>query len=83
MPAAAPTEGGAGDPEELGLPQDSARRPRLGTISPGDWRREGHNTADARTEDEEEDPTKSSARQRDERGHPCPNAEMRDSQRRD
>ena len=35
MPPAAPAEGGEGDPEELGRPQDSARHPRLRTISPG------------------------------------------------
>ena len=80
LPTTASAEGGAGDPEELGRPQDSARQPRLGAISPGNGGRERHATADARTEDEEEDPTECSARQRYERGHSCQNAEMRDSQ---
>ena len=76
MPPAAPAEGGEGDPEELGRPQDPARHPRLGTISPGNWGRQRHDTADAGSEDEEEDPTESSARQRHERGHPGQNAVM-------
>ena len=81
LPTTASAEGGAGDPEELGRPQDSACHLGLGTIPPGNSAGERHNTANARQENEEEDQASDSAGQCDERGHPCKNVEMIDSQR--
>ena len=81
LQAASPAERGAGDPEELGRPQDSACHLGLWTIPPGNSAGERHNTANARQENEEEDQASDSAGQCDQRGHPCKNVEMIDSQR--